>query len=148
LSFVYGKLTIVSLQSGWAIYLCAMQEKVSFFPLVLALMVLFGSFKASFSYAYYFMDTDGFIQTFCENVDKPELDCRAKCFLNSINQEVPGDADEPQKHTFVYRLLLYPTQLEQLQLNLIDPANKTNFRYQNGYSQWQPLTGGQPPELV
>ena len=36
------------------------------------------------TYAYYNLDTVGFIEKLCENKDKPELQCNGKCHLKKV----------------------------------------------------------------
>lgn len=56
----------------------------------LAISVLFlvitmaNSLKATATFGYYALFTEGFIERFCENKDKPMLQCDGKCALALI----------------------------------------------------------------
>ncbi|MDM1408562.1 MULTISPECIES: hypothetical protein [Myroides] len=49
--------------------------------------LVFRTFYAQFHYAFYLLDTERYIELFCENQEKPELHCNGKCSLNKASKE-------------------------------------------------------------
>lgn len=42
---------------------------------------------AQFHYAFYLIDSETYIELFCENQDKPEMHCDGKCSLSKATKE-------------------------------------------------------------
>jgi hypothetical protein len=53
-----------------------------------------GVFKQSFFFGYYITFTENFIENFCENKDKPGLQCDGKCFLSDLIERKNSDSVE------------------------------------------------------
>ena len=51
----------------------------------------------SLTYAYYNIDTVGFIEKLCENKDKPELQCNGKCHLKKVVENNTNNDKQPIK---------------------------------------------------
>ncbi|MFZ2897099.1 MAG: hypothetical protein WA004_00665 [Saprospiraceae bacterium] len=64
-----------------------------FLPLLLALALGAQPVGEAFFYLWYFFDNPSFENTFCENLDKPELECHGNCQLMKM-ADVP-EAPEP-----------------------------------------------------
>ncbi|EMY80092.1 hypothetical protein pgond44_13646 [Psychroflexus gondwanensis ACAM 44] len=52
--------------------------------LTLSLVVLLFTVKSAFWLSYYIVFTDNFVENYCENTDRPELECDGKCFLSDV----------------------------------------------------------------
>ncbi|TXE16457.1 hypothetical protein ES731_13980 [Psychroflexus gondwanensis] len=52
--------------------------------LTLSLVVLLFTVKSAFWLSYYIVFTDNFVENYCENTDRPELECEGKCFLSDV----------------------------------------------------------------
>ena len=89
--------------------------------------MLLVSLRISITYAYYYIDSTGFIEKFCENKDKPELKCNGKCHLkkvvekNTDNEEIPLKAiDFKEINLFVVEQMTYNlinVSIEKLQIS-------------------------------
>jgi hypothetical protein len=65
-------------------------------PLILAFMIGFQPLGEAFFYFWYLADNDSFTSVFCENTEKPELQCNGKCHLTAIAEtEAPASGDDP-----------------------------------------------------
>ena len=67
--------------------------------LILSITVSFYMVKSAFWLSYYMMFTTNFIETYCENQDKPDLECDGKCFLSDVLTE---KETESPKHASIY----------------------------------------------
>ena len=57
---------------------------------------------AQFHYAFYLIDSETYIELFCENQDKPELHCDGKCSLSKATKETSDKQDKiPEYSTFL-----------------------------------------------
>ncbi len=64
--------------------------------------------RISITYAYYYVDTAGFIERLCENKDKPEMQCNGKCHLKEVAQNNNTDNDKvPFKEIDFKEVILY-----------------------------------------
>ncbi|MCB9284188.1 MAG: hypothetical protein H6563_08965 [Lewinellaceae bacterium] len=55
-----------------------------FFPILLAVALGFQPVGEAFFYFWYFLDTPSFENAFCENIEKPELQCHGQCRLVEV----------------------------------------------------------------
>ena len=67
-------------------------------PLLLALALGAQPVGEAFFYLWYFFDNPSFENTFCENLDKPELECHGNCQLMKVADvpEAPGSGTMPE----------------------------------------------------
>jgi hypothetical protein len=76
----------------------------------LGCIVFISTIKTALVYSYYFINPDNFIALFCENTDKPELECNGKCYLKkvSLNQlETTQNDNLPKVNIDLENILLY-----------------------------------------
>ena len=99
--------------------------------LVFCLIIVSAIFKQSFFFGYYALFTDNFIETFCVNKDKPELQCDGKCFLSDLID--PKNAETPEIPSFVDQpvVLFYQTVEDYSQFPITYTENL--FIYNNHY---------------
>ncbi|WP_055443298.1 hypothetical protein [Lacinutrix himadriensis] len=105
------------------------------FAISLTTLLLFNSTRVSLTYAYYNMDTVGFIENFCINKDKPELNCNGKCHLNKVVQSQDQDQKTPESIIDFKELILFSMALEPLVFQQKEYIKKKNITdYTNLYS--------------
>lgn len=63
----------------------------------LAVIIVFNSSRISLTYAYYYLDTSGFIERLCVNKDKPEMHCNGNCHLKKVVENNKTDDKIPLK---------------------------------------------------
>jgi hypothetical protein len=88
----------------------------------------------SITYIYYNIDTVGFIETFCENKDKPELQCNGKCHLKKITKTNNQEQNQPIELIDFKDILLYNQKNYSHYLSESTLQKKTTFYYLNLYS--------------
>lgn len=94
-----------------------------------------GIFKQSFFFGYYITFTENFIENFCENKDKPELQCNGKCFLSDIiEKENPNSVEVPpcieqQLVLFFQQYTLHPFHIIETSHSLFSYFNHYKFNY-------------------
>lgn len=90
-------------------------------------------------YSYYFINPDNFTALFCENTDKPELECNGKCYLKKVTQnqlESSKDDSLPVVNLDLKNILLYfyPNKAV-FEVNSTEiQESKTLFYYTNLYT--------------
>lgn len=52
------------------------------------------TFYVQFHYAFYLIDSETYIELFCENQDKPEMHCDGKCSLSKATKETSDKQDK------------------------------------------------------
>ena len=62
----------------------------------MAFLLLGSVLRVPLTYSYYWLDQAGFIEQFCENKDRPELNCDGKCYLS---QMLKAQAEEEESKT-------------------------------------------------
>ncbi len=111
--------------------------KIGTFTIALLLMVLilFNSTRASLTYAYFELDPIGFIENLCENTDTPELKCNGKCQLKKVAESQNKDQKTPESIIDFKELILFPSPVTTFVLPLKTHIKKQNFlSYINLYS--------------
>ncbi|AXG69823.1 hypothetical protein KORDIASMS9_02051 [Kordia sp. SMS9] len=107
-------------------------------PYLLGCIVFISTIKTALVYSYYFVNPDNFIALFCENTDKPELECDGKCYLKkvSLNQlETTQNDNLPKVNIDLENILLYVDTLADWQLTSLETTQKkASFFYQNLYT--------------
>lgn len=97
------------------------------------------SIKTAIVYSYYFINPDNFTALFCENTDKPELECNGKCYLKKVTQnqlESSKDDSLPVVNLDLKNILLYfyPNQAV-FEVNSTEIQESTTlFYYTNLYT--------------
>jgi hypothetical protein len=66
-----------------------------FLSLFFLAITLTGSLKIAGTLGYYAMFTDDFVERFCENKEKPELQCDGKCYLAKMLLQESKDDNPP-----------------------------------------------------
>ncbi len=59
--------------------------------------MLLNSLRVPITYAYYYVDYEGFIEKYCINITKPELQCNGKCHLNKVVNDNTESDENPIK---------------------------------------------------
>lgn len=113
-----------------------MKTTASIVSILLSLIIVFNSLRISFTYAYYYLDTSGFIERLCVNKDKPEMHCNGNCHLkkvtesNKTNDNVPLKANDFKEITLII--------VEQVSYKLINiffkKAEFTNYNNLYAYT--------------
>ncbi|MBU2940454.1 hypothetical protein KO494_12980 [Lacinutrix sp. C3R15] len=105
------------------------------FAIILTLLLLVNSTRVSLTYAYYNIDTIGFIESFCINQDKPELKCNGKCHLKKVAQTQDKEQKTPENIIDFKVLIFYTNPLETFVFTKTTYLKKQNaIAYQNLYS--------------
>lgn len=95
------------------------------------------------------MFTDNFIENYCENTDKPELECDGKCFLSDVlnkkEKEAPKNAS-----MFLETELIFTTPFSEIELILDFPISKKeqSYFYTSLYKFHYFKSSFKPPAIV
>lgn len=105
------------------------------FSVVLTTLLLFNSTRVTITYAYYNLDPIGFIETLCENQDKPDLKCNGKCHLKKVAKSQDKEQNTPESIIDFKELILYSNAFETIVFNQKKYIKKQNPTiYKNLYS--------------
>jgi hypothetical protein len=99
------------------------------------LLISFNSIKSGIMISFYMVDTKNFVELFCVNKEKPELECNGKCELSKLaesdtSKEKPSYLDILQKEIVLFYSASYSPQPKILAQNsLIDNEYLNNYRF-------------------
>ncbi|KRG30521.1 hypothetical protein [Salegentibacter mishustinae] len=85
--------------------------------------------------SFYMVDTKNFVELFCVNKEKPELECNGKCELSKLaesdtSKEKPSYLDILQKEIALFYSASYSPQPKILAQNsLVDNEYLNNYRF-------------------
>ncbi|MGM0636010.1 MAG: hypothetical protein ACQESK_08080 [Bacteroidota bacterium] len=109
-----------------------MPKTHQYIALGLFLIVSFFSLKATFYFGYYALFTENFIETYCVNVDKPELECDGKCFLGDLIDS--STSEKPDIPTYVQtEILLFFEPVSDVNFEVLTSEEQL-FNYTNLYN--------------
>lgn len=120
----------------------------SFFSIILIVLILANSFRASLTFGYYKLDPIGFIAALCENTDKPELQCNGKCHLKKVARSQDKKQNTPENIVDFKELILYLNPINTFEVSLNTRLKKEVFSsYLNLYSYKNPKDCFHPPRV-
>ncbi|UBZ05669.1 hypothetical protein LDL76_09835 [Salegentibacter mishustinae] len=99
------------------------------------LLISFNSIKSGIMISFYMVDTKNFVELFCVNKEKPELECNGKCELSKLaesdtSKENPSYLDILQKEIVLFYSASYSPQPKILAQNsLVDNEYLNNYRF-------------------
>lgn len=112
-----------------------MKNGLFIISLLLSTLILFNSARVSFTYAYYELDPVGFIESLCENKDKPELSCNGQCHLMKVSKSQDKEQKTPESIIDFKELLLYPNPISEFNIKcIIDNKVETLAWYNDLYA--------------
>ena len=112
-----------------------MKKHNSIIVLVFVLLISFNSIKSGIMISFYMVDTKNFVELFCVNKEKPELECNGKCELsklaeNDTSTEKPTYLDVLQKEIVLFFSDSYSSPAKKLvQNSLVDNGYLNNYRF-------------------
>ena len=117
--------------------------------IALSLTVLLFTAKSAFWLSYYIVFTDNFIENYCENTDKPELECDGKCFLSDVldkkETETPKNASIYLESKLIFTTVLFETDIVLDSFILQKPHT---FLYTSLYKFQYLQSSFKPPAIV
>ncbi|WP_142785901.1 hypothetical protein [Changchengzhania lutea] len=114
---------------------------------LLAITLLLNALYVSVTYAYYNIDTLGFIEKLCKNKDAPELQCNGKCHLKKVSQSQNKEQKTPESIDFKVLLLYINTVTNHLFLQQNASTKQIVIAYQNLYSFSRIKVCFHPPQV-
>lgn len=83
--------------------------------------------------SFYLADTQNFVELFCVNQDKPEMECNGKCELSKLAKQNPS-SEKPSHLNFLQKeLVLYWTTLSKHLFKTTSFEPLISGVYQNHY---------------
>lgn len=101
---------------------------------ILTSIIILNSLQVSLTYAYYNIDTVGFIEKLCENKDIPELQCHGKCHLKKLVDNNTNNDKEPVKAVNLKDVTLYVVEFMKYDFNSVSFKNVQLGNYNNLYA--------------
>ena len=117
------------------------------FSVILIIAMLWNVFYVSLTYAYYFVDRDGFIAEYCVNIDKPEMKCNGKCHLKDVSKKDSTNEKAPSKVTLTKEVNLFVQEKEKIDFGFIVYTKKQINNYYNLYSYLGEYALYHPPQV-
>lgn len=120
-----------------------------YLALLFSLTVLLFTVKSAFWLSYYLVFTDNFIENYCENTDKPELECDGKCFLSDVldkkETETPKNASIYLESKLIFTTVLFENDIVLDSFILQKPHT---FFYTSFYKFQYLQSSFKPPAVV
>lgn len=121
-------------------------------PLIVAwffiFVLLFNSIQTGIMLGFYMVDTGSFVELFCVNKDKPELQCNGKCELAKLTPQ-KDNSENPAYLDFLHPdVVMYLFDGISFSFQLITPIEKPLFYYKNHYSFFYKKTLDHPPTVL
>jgi len=115
--------------------------------IILAAIIICSSLRISFTYAYYYVDTAGFIERLCENKDKPELQCNGKCHLKKVVENNTNDDKIPFKDINFKEITLFVVEQSKYEFISITFKKTDLSNYNNLYAYLVISAFDHPPQV-
>ena len=116
------------------------------FSVILIIAMLWNVFYASYTYAYYFIDQEGFVAEYCVNTDKPEMKCNGKCHLKEVSKKDANNDKAPSNVILTKELTLFVQEKEKIDFGFIVYTKKQINYYYNLYSYLSEYALYHPPQ--
>ena len=120
----------------------------SILSIALSILILVNSMQVSITYAYYEVDTIGFIEKLCENKDQPKLECNGKCYLKKVSESKSSEDKKLPNILDFKELLLFQDKFIDYTLTNTLSNVLVNYEYQNFYSSLYLQDCFHPPKLA
>ena len=125
-----------------------MKKWVFLFSIGFSALVMFNTFRVSYVFMSYKLDPIGFIESYCINIDKPELQCNGKCHLKKVAQSQSTENEKEAVKFLNYEVLFLQQPTEYFQINTtVFTQKKEVLSYLNLYSFNYKLFCFHPPRL-
>lgn len=117
-----------------------MKVKHYIFAWTMLVVLLTHSFGINVLYGLYNWDQDLFVELFCVNQDKPELECDGSCMLSKLDHQQTQD-QTPTFYDFAQYQLTYITHDTDFQLNhpvlndMVEHQSYYHFSYKSLFSK-------------
>lgn len=111
-------------------------------------VLLFSSMRAGFMLGFYVIDSESFVELFCVNQEKPELECNGKCELSKLAHQDDANSDRPSYLDIFHRELVFYMGDFCFDINFFSLQTKHQFTYQNTYLFLFSTSQDHPPALV
>ncbi|WP_424492380.1 hypothetical protein [Salinimicrobium sp. GXAS 041] len=95
---------------------------------------LFYNIRFTYLVSFYTLNNESFTELFCENQDKPEMQCNGKCAITKASQDLNQEKNDLVLNSFQKEITFF------VQVNLPEKIFITNkngtsqYRYLNEYS--------------
>lgn len=96
--------------------------------------MVWNTFQVSITYAFYYVSPLDFIEQFCENKDKPELQCNGKCHLKEIATKSSNEDNKPIEYITFKDFSVFVVSTFSYKLFEFRKNNKKTFQYNNLYA--------------
>ena len=125
-----------------------MNFKKNIIVATLVFIVSLFTLKSALLMSYYTLFTDDFIENFCVNKDRPELNCDGKCFLSKmLNKSDQQEGRQENIAISLAQLEFIFAPLENANLLFLSKATKSDFHYDVKYTSVFLNTSDKPPCL-
>ena len=95
---------------------------------------LFHNIRFTYLVSFYTLNNESFTELFCENLDKPELECNGKCTITKAVQDLDKEKNELTLNSFQTEIVYYITSLDLEEDFQVHSSYPSGFGYLNQYS--------------
>ena len=129
-------------------YFCGVKKYRFIISVLFLLLTLTSSLKIAGTIGYYAMFTDDFVERYCENKERPELNCDGKCALSKMLLQESNDEDPPINIDLLKtETVLFLESGMEMEFTVYCSKTLKNIDYTNLYSFDLLIKEPQPPRV-
>jgi len=95
---------------------------------------LFYSLRFTYLVSFYTLNNQSFTELFCENQNKPEMECNGKCAITKASKEINQEKNDVILNSFQKEITFYVDFSMSEENFSVKTTNFTTIRYINDYS--------------
>ena len=141
-------MTKVTFKNKIEIYFCVVKISSILISILFLVITLANSLKIAGTIGYYAIFTEDFIESYCVNKERPELNCDGKCELSKLlMRETSNEAPPINLDLLKTEIVLFLVSSASFDLNYQSEVRSTNPLYLNLYNFSFIQKTIQPPEV-
>ncbi len=101
---------------------------------IFLMATLFHNVRFTYLVSFYTLNNESFTELFCENKDKPELECNGKCSLTKAGIALDKEKNDLTLNSFQKEIIFYVNFMGSENSFVLSETYLSNFEYLNTYS--------------
>jgi hypothetical protein len=95
---------------------------------------LFHNIRFTYLVSFYTLNNESFTELFCENIDKPKLECNGQCTLTAASEDLNKENNELTLNSFQQEITYYVTSFNFTADLPVQTGYESNYSYLNKYA--------------
>jgi hypothetical protein len=95
---------------------------------------LFYNLRFTYLVSFYTFNNQSFTELYCENQDKPEMECNGKCAITKASKDINQEKNDLTLNSFQKEITFYVDFSMPVENFSVKTTHFPNYRYLNDYS--------------